>query len=122
VRPGRPQFGGGKRTSRDADGARARGQRRGYVQRRVTNYHRRHAPEIRAWHGPAVPGGGAAPCHAYEFGAHLVVVAVRPDAQVQQVVQSERGELHLGHRADVAGEHRLVHAAVEAGSAAAPPR
>lgn len=120
MRPGRPQFGDGKRTSRDADGARARRQRCGHVQRRVTNYHRRHAPEIRAWRGPAVPGGGAAPCHADEFGAHLVVVTVRPDAQVQQVAQPERGELHLGHRADVAGEHRLVHQAVESGGAAAP--
>ena len=121
MRPGRPQVGGGKRTSRHADGARARRQRRGYIQRRVSSHHRRHAPEIRAGRGPAVPGGGAAPRHADEFGARLVVVAERPDAQVQQVAQPERGELHLGHRADVAGEHRLVHPDAETGSGAVTP-
>jgi len=121
VRPGGSQVGGGKRTGRDADGARARRQCRGYIPRRVTSHHRRRAPEIRAGRGPAVPGGGAAPRHADEFGARLVVVAERPDAQIQQVAQPERGELHLGHRADVAGEHRLVHPDAEAGSGTVAP-
>jgi len=55
-----------------------------------------------------VYGGGAPPRHVHQLRPVLVVVAVGADAQVQPIAQSQRGELDLGHRADVAGEHRLV--------------
>jgi hypothetical protein len=53
------------------------------------------------------------PRHRDEFRAHFVVVAVGPDAQVKPFLQPYRGELDLGHRPDVPGEHRLVRAPVQ---------
>lgn len=53
-------------------------------------------------------GGSAPPRHVHQLRPVLVVVTVGANAQVERVAQPQRGELDLGHRADVAGEHRLV--------------
>ena len=37
-----------------------------------------------------------------------MVVAVGADAQVKQIAQAKRGQLHFGDGPDVAGKHRLV--------------
>ena len=63
--------------------------------------------------GPPVHGRRAPPRHLHQLGPVLVVVAVGADAQVKPVAQPERGELDLGHRPDVAGQHRLVRVPVQ---------
>src|SRR5262249_15895296 len=90
--------------------ARAGRRRGGHVERRVTDQHRRRPGEVRA-----VPAGGVAPGQVHQFGPDLVRLAVGAGLQVEVAVQAERAELHLGHRPDIPGEHRLHHAHAGAG-------
>jgi hypothetical protein len=57
--------------------------------------------------------GRAPACDRDKLGPHLVVVAVGPDAQVEAVPQPDGGQLDLGHRPDVPGQHGLVRAALQ---------
>jgi hypothetical protein len=44
----------------------------------------------------------------HEFGSDFVLVAIRPDAEIEVPPQPQHPQLHLGERPDVAGEHGLA--------------
>ncbi len=75
------QVGGRVRTGRHPHRPRPGHQRRLDVERRVADDHGRRAVEVRG--GLPVHRGRPSSRHLDQLGAHLVVVAVRPDAEVE---------------------------------------
>jgi hypothetical protein len=104
VRAGGGQVGGGERPGGDADRPGPGGQGRADVERRIPDQHGGLPCEVAPVRARR-PGPGL----AHQFSPDLVGVTVGADVQVEILGQAERAELHLGQRADVAGQQRLHH-------------